>query len=136
MGKDAKLFVRRLLQGALVGSGAILPGVSGGVLCVTFGLYKPLMALLAHPRKNLPRYFKLLLPVAIGIVLGFWGLSGLISGLFAAAAEPAAALFAGLMYNLAPKLPFIFGGCAFLLAAFFGVLYIKVSKKYPLPKAE
>ena len=46
------------------------------------------------------------------------------------------ALFAGLMYNLAPKLPFIFGGCAFLLAAAFGVLYIKVSKNYPLPKAE
>lgn len=104
MGKDAKLFVRRLLQGALVGSGAILPGVSGGVLCVTFGLYKPLMALLAHPRKNLPRYFKLLLPVAIGILLGFWGLSGLISGLFAAAAEPAAALFAGLILGTLPGL--------------------------------
>lgn len=104
MGKDAKLFVRRLLQGALVGSGAILPAVSGGVLCVTFGLYKPLMALLAHPRKNLPRYFKLLLPVAIGILLGFWGLSGLISGLFAAAAEPAAALFAGLILGTLPGL--------------------------------
>lgn len=104
MGKEAKLFVRRLLQGMLVGSGAILPGVSGGVLCVTFGLYKPLMALLAHPFKNLPRYFKMLLPVGIGIVLGFWGLSGLISHLFAAAEGLAAALFAGLILGTLPGL--------------------------------
>ena len=104
MGKEAKLFVRRLLQGMLVGSGAILPGVSGGVLCVTFGLYKPLMALLAHPFKNLPRYFKMLLPVGIGIVLGFWGLSGLISHLFSAAEGLAAALFAGLILGTLPGL--------------------------------
>ena len=33
------------LQGAIVGVGAILPGVSGGVLCVAFGIYEPMMAL-------------------------------------------------------------------------------------------
>lgn len=104
MGKSASLFLRRLLQGMLVGSGAILPGVSGGVLCVTFGLYKPLMALLAHPFKNLPRYFKMLLPVGIGILLGFWGLSGLISHLFTAAEGLAASLFAGLILGTLPGL--------------------------------
>ena len=103
MGK-ATLFFRRLLQGMLVGSGAILPGVSGGVLCVTFGLYKPLMALLAHPRKNLPRYFGMLLPVGIGIGLGFWSLSGLISHLFASAEGLAASLFAGLILGTLPGL--------------------------------
>ena len=34
------------IQGAIVGTGAILPGVSGGVLCVAFGIYEPMMALL------------------------------------------------------------------------------------------
>ena len=34
-----------ILQGAIVGTGAILPGISGGVLCVAFGIYKPMMEL-------------------------------------------------------------------------------------------
>ena len=42
-------FLVRVLQGALIGVGAILPGVSGGVLSVVFGVYQPMMALLAHP---------------------------------------------------------------------------------------
>ena len=33
-----------IIQGAIVGVGAILPGVSGGVLCVAFGIYEPMMA--------------------------------------------------------------------------------------------
>ena len=33
----------RVLQGALIGLGAVLPGISGGVLCVVFGIYKPVM---------------------------------------------------------------------------------------------
>ena len=28
----------RLLQGAIIGAGAVLPGISGGVLCVVFGI--------------------------------------------------------------------------------------------------
>ena len=51
----------RIIQGILIGAGAILPGISGGVLCVIFGIYRPMMALLAHPKKNLPRYGKMLL---------------------------------------------------------------------------
>ena len=35
------------IQGAIVGVGAILPGVSGGVLCVAFGIYEPMMAMLS-----------------------------------------------------------------------------------------
>ena len=41
--------VMRLLQGALIGLGAVLPGISGGVLCVIFGIYKPIMELLSRP---------------------------------------------------------------------------------------
>ena len=38
------------IEGAIIGVGAILPGISGGVLCVAFGLYEPLMELLTHPK--------------------------------------------------------------------------------------
>ena len=33
----------RVIQGAFIGLGAVLPGISGGVLCVVFGIYKPIM---------------------------------------------------------------------------------------------
>ena len=46
-------FIVRAIQGAIIGAGAILPGISGGVLCVVFGIYRPMMAVLAHPFQNL-----------------------------------------------------------------------------------
>ena len=36
-------FLMKVLQGALIGLGAVLPGISGGVLCVIFGIYKTIM---------------------------------------------------------------------------------------------
>ena len=44
--------VLRVLQGMLIGVGAVLPGISGGVLCVVFGIYKPVMELLSSPVKK------------------------------------------------------------------------------------
>ena len=46
-------FVFRIFQGALIGLGAVLPGISGGVLGVIFGIYKPIMELLSHPFRTL-----------------------------------------------------------------------------------
>ncbi len=44
-----------LFKGALVGFGAIMPGISGGTLCVAFGMYQPIMNLLSHPFKELKK---------------------------------------------------------------------------------
>ena len=44
-----KDLVLLFFQGVLIGTGAILPGISGGVLCVAFGIYEPMMAFLSHP---------------------------------------------------------------------------------------
>ena len=51
--RPLKLFLIRLMQGALIGLGAVLPGISGGVLCVIFGIYRPVMELLSHPFRAL-----------------------------------------------------------------------------------
>ena len=40
---DRARWLRDLLCGALIGAGAILPGVSGGVLAVVFDVYRPMM---------------------------------------------------------------------------------------------
>lgn len=64
-------WLRDLLCGVLLGAGAILPGVSGGVLAVVFGIYGPFMELLTRPRMVLPKYWRWLPPLAIGWCLGF-----------------------------------------------------------------
>ena len=63
----------RVLQGALIGLGAVLPGISGGVLSVIFGIYKPIMELLSNPFANFKTHVPKLLPVFIGGGIGFLG---------------------------------------------------------------
>ena len=48
-GRDPLQFISRIIKGAVVGVGAILPGISGGVLSVVYGIYRPLLEFLAHP---------------------------------------------------------------------------------------
>ncbi len=96
----------RLLQGGIIGAGAILPGISGGVLCAVFGIYQPMMALLAHPLRTFKKYFGLLLPVLIGWCLGFFLIAKLLNVLFnnASYAYPATWLFVGLIMGMMPQL--------------------------------
>ena len=96
----------RVIQGAMIGAGAILPGISGGVLCVVFGIYQPMMALLAHPIRAFKNHYKLLLPVLVGWALGFWGFAKVVDFMFNDAAFSAAAiwLFFGLIVGMIPKL--------------------------------
>lgn len=104
---SGKSFVRWLIlcvQGAVVGTGAILPGVSGGVLCVAFGIYEPMMALLSHPIKSFRYYYKMFIPFLIGWVFGFVLLAKAVEILFAASSAIALALFAGLIFGTLPEL--------------------------------
>lgn len=55
-----------MLQGAIIGTGAILPGVSGGVLCVAFGIYEPMMNFLEHPIRTFKKQSGLFIPIIIG----------------------------------------------------------------------
>jgi len=59
------------IKGAIVGVGAILPGVSGGVLCVAFGMYEPMMELLTRPKKSFKKHYKMFTPFVIGWALAF-----------------------------------------------------------------
>ena len=93
-----------LIQGALVGVGAILPGVSGGVLCVVFGIYEPMMELLTHPFSAIKKHYKMFIPFTVGWLLGFVLLAKAIELLFAASAPIALMLFFGLICGTLPSL--------------------------------
>lgn len=94
----------RLVQGFIIGAGGILPGISGGVLSVIFGIYRPVMEMLAHPKSALRRHFHLLLPVGVGAALGFLGGSSLILVLFDHSEKLATCLFIGLILGTLPSL--------------------------------
>ena len=72
-------FFIRIVQGALIGLGAVLPGISGGVLCVIFSIYKPVMELLSHPFRNFKTQVPKLIPVIIGMGVGFLGIANLLA---------------------------------------------------------
>ncbi len=101
-----KLFgsVLRFLEGILIGCCSVLPGVSGGVLTVTFGLYRPLMSLIAHPLRNIKRYWPLFLPVLIGWLGGFFGIAKLTEFLFQMAKGFVVCFFIGLIIGNFPEL--------------------------------
>ena len=92
------------LQGAIVGVGAILPGVSGGVLCVAFGIYEPMMALLTHPIETLRTKYKMFVPFLLGWVVGFIFLAKGVELLFNLWPTVALLLFFGLICGTLPDL--------------------------------
>ncbi len=97
-------FVMRVLQGALIGLGAVLPGISGGVLCVVFGIYKPVMELLSNPFKNFKTHVPRLIPVIIGGAVGFMGIANLLAFFLEKYPDPSVCLFVGLIGGMLPSL--------------------------------
>lgn len=96
--------IMRLIHGAIIGLGAVLPGISGGVICVVFGVYKPIMELLSHPFKAIKKYAKLLIPIVIGIGIGFLAISKLLGFLLTKYPDPSVCLFVGLIAGMMPSL--------------------------------
>ncbi len=97
-------FVLKLLQGALIGLGAVLPGISGGVLCVVFGIYTTIMEFLANPFKNFKTHIARLLPVLLGIVIGFLGVANILSFFLDRFPSQSVCLFIGLIGGMVPSL--------------------------------
>lgn len=97
-------FLIKVLQGALIGLGAVLPGISGGVLCVIFGIYKTIMEFLADPFRKLKSHFPKLLPIGIGGVIGFLGIANVLSFLLDKYPAPSVCVFIGLITGMLPSL--------------------------------
>lgn len=102
--KKAGSAALRLMQGLLLGISGILPGVSGGVLCVVFGIYKPLMEVLAAPLKKVKEHFKLLLPVGIGALAGFVLVINVLGAVMENYKSFAECVFVGLIIGTLPAL--------------------------------
>ncbi|MBM6949179.1 DUF368 domain-containing protein [Mordavella massiliensis] len=94
----------RVVQGALIGLGAVLPGISGGVLSVIFGIYKPIMELLSHPARHFRTHVPKLIPVFIGGAIGFLGVANILAFFLNTYPDPSVCLFIGLIGGMLPSL--------------------------------
>lgn len=104
LGMSIARWLLLVVSGLLIGGGAILPGISGGVLCVIFGIYRPMMAVLAHPFKELPHYWRMFVPVGIGWAAGFLGFARVIEWIFSKNEMLGTWLFVGLIAGTVPAL--------------------------------
>jgi putative membrane protein len=94
----------RLIKGAMIGIGAIVPGLSGGVIAVVFGIYEPLMRFLGNLRVKFLKNVIYFLPIGIGGVLGVVGFSAVVDYAFTHFAAQFTWLFIGFISGTFPSL--------------------------------
>ena len=68
--KNSMNAIKRFFVGLLIGIGGILPGVSGGVMAVVFGLYRPMLAAVETFFKDIKNNALFLLPLGLGGGIG------------------------------------------------------------------
>lgn len=66
-------FITDILKGIFIGIANIIPGVSGGTMAVSFGIYDKLIGAVSNFFKDWKKSVATLLPIAIGCVIGLIG---------------------------------------------------------------
>ena len=91
------LFFQRLLSGTLIGIGAILPGISSGVICLSLGIYEELIERILHFFRNIKSNLSFLFPYLLGGIIGCFFISRILIYLFDNIPVQTNSLFIGLL---------------------------------------
>jgi len=97
-------FLINSLKGIAIGAGAILPGISSGVLCVIFGIYEKLLDNILNFFKDIKNSFKFLFPILVGTFIGILLFSKFLNFLFYAYPLQTKSIFVGLILGSIPSL--------------------------------
>ena len=93
-----------VLKGMIIGVANIIPGVSGGTLMITLGLYEEVINTISHFFKNFKKNMKFVIPLVIGMILSILVLSKLISICLREYPFPTTFFFVGLIIGGIPLL--------------------------------
>lgn len=97
-------FLLNFFKGIAIGAGAILPGISSGVLCVVFGIYESLLNCFLNFFKNIKYNLKFLFPIVLGTFFGIILFGNFLKSIFYAYPVQTKSLFIGLIIGSIPEL--------------------------------
>lgn len=97
-------FIKDFIKGIAIGAGAILPGISSGVICVIFGIYETLLNCVLNFFKNVKENFKILFPIVLGIFGGILLFGNILKYVFYAYPIQTKFIFIGLILGNIPTL--------------------------------
>ena len=89
--------ISNFIKGIFIGSGAILPGISSGVICMVLGLYEKLLNSILNFFKDIKGNIKFLFPIACGGIVGIILFSNILSYCFNIIPCQTKSLFIGLL---------------------------------------
>jgi putative membrane protein len=89
--------LNQILRGVVIGVANIIPGVSGGTMMVSMGIYDTLIHCITHLFSEFKKSIKTLLPYAIGMLVGIVALASLLTFLFDNYPLPTYTAFIGLI---------------------------------------
>lgn len=121
-------FLKEVMRGVAIGIANVIPGVSGGTMMVSMGIYDDIIHAVTGLFLHMKESIRILLPYAIGMGFGIVGLSFAIGYLFAEYPLQTAMLFIGLIFGGLPLiLPKVTGrrpevGEVLIFAVFFGLI--------------
>lgn len=93
-----------VIKGSFIGISNIIPGVSGGTMAVSFGIYDDVIHAFTHVRKEFKASMHILLPLVAGALIGVAGFSMIIEWLLAEHTLYTAFAFVGLILGGLPIL--------------------------------
>lgn len=98
--------LKNICKGMLIGIANIIPGVSGGTMAVSMGIYDRLIHCISHPFKDLKKNLLFLFPIALGMGIAIIASAFGIDFLFETFPLQTNLLFIGLILG---SLPAIYG---------------------------
>ena len=97
-------FILDMLKGAMIGIANVIPGVSGGTMAVSMGIYNKLISSVSHLFSQFKKSIRTLLPILIGCVIGIVCFTYAIKYLLTNQPLPTCLTFLGLILGGVPVL--------------------------------
>jgi putative membrane protein len=97
-------WILRFVKGIFIGSGFILPGVSGGALAAVFGIYERLISFFSNITKDFKKNVIFFIPVGLGACAGIFAFSFVVSYMLGNAATYSTWFFIGCVVGMVPAL--------------------------------
>jgi len=96
--------VKSILKGVVIGIANIVPGVSGGTMMVSMGIYDKLIHCITHLFSEFKKSVAFLFPIAVGMLLAIVGSSFVLEEMFARIPIQTNLLFVGLILGGLPAI--------------------------------